>query len=176
MSSLMRALATLRPGVNCSPGDRTAAGIRYDEPLPEGFVRPTQEEIDAALLGLDQEARCDAVDALYQEKLLAGFLYEGKRYEIDDGSQSKIGNLALTAGFSIINMPSVTWEPTPFIAADNSATMFATAEDYMSFANAAKDAFKAVFAKRYALKVACRAATTAEDLASIDIAAGWPDV
>ena len=46
----------------------------------------------------------------------------------------------------------------------------------MAFANTAKVAAEALFTCRAGLKAACRATTTAEDLASIDIAAGWPAV
>ena len=171
----MRALARLHPGVSCADTDGTAAGIRYDAP-PEGFVRPTQEEIDAALLALDQEARCDAVDALYREKLLTGFLYEGVRYELDDMSQTKISALAVGAGFYLLGVEAVTWSPIHFLARDRSVTTFETAAAYMAFANTAKVAAEALFTCRAILKATCRATASAEDLAAIDIAAGWPDV
>jgi len=47
---LMRALANLCPGVNCSPGPAgTVATVRWDAPLPEDFEPPTQEKVDAEI-------------------------------------------------------------------------------------------------------------------------------
>ena len=57
MPDLMTIMARLRPGVNCSPGDGTLAGIRWDAPLPEGFVPPTQAEVDAAMAAVPVPAK-----------------------------------------------------------------------------------------------------------------------
>lgn len=50
----MRALAQLRPGINCGPKPGLTSAlhvddIRWDEPLPVGFVRPTQAEVEAEM-------------------------------------------------------------------------------------------------------------------------------
>ena len=47
---------TAYPGVtiNFAATDDTLANVRYDEPLPAGFVPPTQAQIDAAIAKLDQ--------------------------------------------------------------------------------------------------------------------------
>lgn len=121
-------------------------------------------------------ARVEAVEALYAAKLLAGFEHGGKRFELDDASQQKISALATASGFYVLGVGGVTWSPIPFVAADNSVQVFATALDFIAFANAAKTAAQALFARRYALKTACRAAATAEELEGIDIEAGWPEV
>lgn len=74
MSNLTKALAALRPRVNCADTDGTLAGIRWDAPLPEGFVAPTQEEVDAALASLDVPKIVTAaqmIRALDREGLLA---------------------------------------------------------------------------------------------------------
>jgi len=52
MSPLTRAIASLRPGLNFADIDGTLANVRYDEPLPAGFVPPTQAEIDAIIARL----------------------------------------------------------------------------------------------------------------------------
>ena len=54
MTPLTRAMQSLYPALNFADLDGTLANVRYDEPLPEGFVPPTQAEIDAAIAKLDQ--------------------------------------------------------------------------------------------------------------------------
>jgi hypothetical protein len=54
MTPLTRAMQSLYPTLNFADLDGTLANVRYDEPLPEGFVPPTQAEIDAAIAKLDQ--------------------------------------------------------------------------------------------------------------------------
>ena len=51
---LFRAIQSLYPTLNFADRDGTLANVRYDEPLPAGFVPPTQAEIDAAIAKLDQ--------------------------------------------------------------------------------------------------------------------------
>ncbi len=60
MTNVMLALANLRPGINCGPkkGLTTALTIddvRFDPPLPEGFVPPTQEEVEAEMARISAE-------------------------------------------------------------------------------------------------------------------------
>lgn len=159
----------LRPGTDFANTDNTLAGIRWDTP---GVIPPTQEEVDAAILDMAREARCDEVDALHATKERHGFIYNGVRYELDDKSQGKIASVASEAGFAVQGVAGIEWTATAWVAADNSVTPFATAASFLPFANAAKQAAKALFARRYALKVACRAATTAEALAAIDASSG----
>lgn len=54
MNDVSRTLAYLYPTLNFADLDGTLANVRYDDPLPEGFVPPTQAEIDAAIAKLDQ--------------------------------------------------------------------------------------------------------------------------
>ncbi|MCX7360461.1 MAG: hypothetical protein NTV97_00995 [Alphaproteobacteria bacterium] len=129
--------------------------------------------VDLALLA---SAKTEAIETLYAGRLLHGFDYGGKRFELDEASQGKIGDLATASGFFALGVGGVTWDPIPFVAADNSVQVFATAADFIAFANAAKLATQALFARRYVLKTACRAAATAEALDAIDIEAGWPDL
>ena len=51
--TFMRAVMRLRPGVNFSNGDDTLSGIRWDEPLPQGFVPPTRAQVDAEIARLE---------------------------------------------------------------------------------------------------------------------------
>lgn len=173
MSRLTDAVARLRPGVDFSDTNGTLPGIRWDTPDVEP---PSRQEIDAALLAIDCEARCDEIDALHEAKSRHGFTYQGTRFNLDDVSQGKIGDLATAAGFFALGVSGVTFGPTPFVAADDSAIVFATAAEFLLFANAAKNAAQALFARRYALKMECRAAATAEELAAIDIEASWPEI
>lgn len=48
-SDLMRAVAVLRPGVDCADVDGTLRGIRWDA---AGVTPPTQAEVDATLAEL----------------------------------------------------------------------------------------------------------------------------
>ena len=52
MSPLARAIAALYPTLNFADIDGTLARVRYDEPLPEGFEPPTQQQIDDKLAEL----------------------------------------------------------------------------------------------------------------------------
>ena len=52
MVALNDAIRRLRPGVNFGNTDNTLNGIRWDAPLPEGFVPPTQAEVDAAVASM----------------------------------------------------------------------------------------------------------------------------
>ena len=60
MSLFMAAIAVLRPRINCSnignagkpPEEHHVDGVRWDEPLPEGFVPPTQAEVVATMARL----------------------------------------------------------------------------------------------------------------------------
>ena len=131
------------------------------------------DPVDLTLL---VSAKTEAIETLYAARLLQGFAHGGTRYELDADSQGKIGDLATASGFFVLGVGGVTWDPIPFVAADNSVQVFVTAADFIAFANAAKLATQALFARRYVLKTACRAAGTAEALDAIDIEAGWPDL
>jgi hypothetical protein len=52
MTNLSKAIQYLYPTLNFADVDGTLANIRYDNPLPENFIPPTQEQIDKALLKL----------------------------------------------------------------------------------------------------------------------------
>lgn len=64
--ALMRALAVLRPGVDCSnPGNTgLVTDVRWDRPLPENFEPPTQDEVDAEIA-----RQAAAVDRVTVERL-----------------------------------------------------------------------------------------------------------
>ena len=53
-SNLPRAIQSLYPTLNFADVDGTLANVRYDDPLPAGFVPPTQAQIDAAIVQIDQ--------------------------------------------------------------------------------------------------------------------------
>jgi hypothetical protein len=49
MNEVSRAVCYLWPTLNFADIDGSLENLRYDEPLPEGFTPPTQEQIDAAI-------------------------------------------------------------------------------------------------------------------------------
>jgi len=154
--------------------------------IPDGEGNPDRQRYQAWLDAgntpgpVDPEdlvsAKISAIEVLYAAKSLHGFAHGGKRFELDDGSQQKIAALATSSGFFLLGVGDVTWAPLPFVAADNSVRVFATPADFIVFANAAKLAAQALFARRYALKTLCRGAVSAEEVEAIDIATGWPEV
>jgi len=149
---------------------------RYSLKQYEGqtYYADGSPELAGLLLSDEIEKKCDAVDALHAVKQHEGFVFEGHRFEIDSGSQGKIGNLALRAALAAMGTPGISWMPLDFVTADNTIVTFATPAPFLPFANAAADAAQALFARRTALKFALRAAASAEALAAIDIATGWP--
>ena len=52
MSDFHKALQALRPGINFSNLDNTLVNVRWDDPLPEGFVPPTELQVAAMLAKL----------------------------------------------------------------------------------------------------------------------------
>lgn len=128
----------------------------------------------ALLLADAQEKRCDDVDRLHAAKELRGVTYDGHRFELNDKSQGKIGNMALNALLSLNPATGITWDPLEFTAADNEPYWFNTALSFFPFAQAAAVLGKALFARRAELKRLCRASGTVEALAAIDITTGWP--
>ena len=54
MNDISKAIRHLYPTLNFADVDGTLANVRWDPPLPDGFVPPTQEQIDAAIAKLDQ--------------------------------------------------------------------------------------------------------------------------
>lgn len=119
-----------------------------------------------------RERRCDEVDALHARKARFGMAYGGDRFELDDVSYGKITALATDAIACDRNMEGSEWEATAFVSSTNQPLMLTTPAQVIAFATAAKKMVKALFAKRFALKVMIRAS---EDPASIDINAGWPE-
>lgn len=141
-----------------------------------------QEELDdghpdlaARELRRAREGRCDEVDRLHAAKERLGFVHQGVRYQLDAGSQSKIGDMALRAALALMQVPGVDWVPLEFVAADNSVTTFTDPADFLAMAVAAANTAQALFAYRTGLKQACRASADTEALAAIDIEAGWPE-
>jgi hypothetical protein len=168
---ISKAYAVLAPGVAWICGDGTYAGTVW----PAGYEAPTAEQVAAALLDIIREDRCDQVDALHAAKELHGFVYQGTRFELNEKSQSKIGDMALRAALALIPGMGVPWVALDFVAADNSVVTFEEATDFLPFAVAAANMAQTLFAYRTGLKQACRAAENSEDLAAIDITTGWPE-
>lgn len=101
MSHLMRAIAALCPGINCADTNGTLSGVRWDEPLPVGFVPPTQQQIDDKLAELalpavlkrkqimcqlDADAKLDAAFTMAQQA--GGLIYQ--RWFSDDWALSDL--------------------------------------------------------------------------------------
>lgn len=138
---------------------------------PATYLEDDDPRLVAFELGRRQEARCDEVDALHALKAKHGFLHGGDRFEADAESYGKITALVSDAIACDRNMDGAEWEATAFVSATNRPLLLNSVGDVIAFGTAAKKAVKALFAKRFALKVAIRASADPE---SIDIEAGWP--
>lgn len=94
-SNLARAISAIWPTLNFADRDGTLANVRYDDPLPDGFVPPTQQQIDDKLAELalpavlkrkqimcqlDADAKLDAAFTMAQQA--GGLIYQ--RWFSDD--------------------------------------------------------------------------------------------
>lgn len=147
--------------------------VQQDPPVE--YLEEGSEGYDALLLTEGIAAKLQAIEAIYLERQLVGFPFAGDRFECDDASMGKISGLATDAGFNIMGIAGVEWTPVPFVSVVNVPMLFATPESFIPFATAGKKAVQALFAHRFALKSAVRAATTLAELAAIDETAGWPE-
>jgi hypothetical protein len=102
----------------------------------------------------------------------AGFVYQGKPYQLDDTSQARITALVVKADRFLAALPGATWSG-KFIAADNSENTF-TAAEFAAFAEAASDV---VIARRLYAREVKNTILAAADVAALDainVSAGWP--
>lgn len=136
------------------------------EELPDGHP----DLVAYQLAGL-KRGRLLEVAAELARRNAAGFVYQGKPYQLDEGSQARIDALATKAERVVAGRPNATWDGR-FIAADNSQVQF-TAAEFGAFADAASNV---VIDRRFHardLKNQILAAASAEELASIDLTLGW---
>lgn len=109
--------------------------------------------------------RCDAVNALRAEKLAAGFVFEGNRFDIDQQAMVNISGTmaALSGGLGL--PPGFAWR-----SADNVDVPMDAAK-FGAFAAAAMGYVSAVYAVSWGLKDAINAASEPEQ---VNIVLGWP--
>lgn len=113
MPSIMPTLAVLCPGVNCQPkpGLATAAtvdDVQWDPPLPEGFVPPTQGEVDAEIARQAAAAVRITVPAYYlkDHAMVEKVEWQGEEralYDLIDAWARTVGGRALLAWESAPN-------------------------------------------------------------------------
>jgi hypothetical protein len=110
-----------------------------------------------------------AIQTAYNAVLGAGWTYNGATYPIDSGSQQCITSWGALALGAAANTPGVTW-PANFVWLDvNGAQQsFATAANFLAFAQAAAAHVTALMLAANALKVSAMTAQTPADLAAID--------
>lgn len=152
-----------RDGAGAITGVFTMPQRKDQEFLEDGHA-------DLAAVGLREErrARREAIDAEMLRRNAAGFMHEGRRYQIDEAAQGRITSLAVLAAQAPQDWP----DDFAFIAADNEAVPFRPSE----FTRLAAAAALAVIRRRRrarVLKDAILAASDARALAAIDITTGW---
>lgn len=148
--------------------------VQQDPPVE--YLEEGSEAYEALALAEGIASKLQAIEAIYLDRQLSGFAYGGDRFECDDASMGKISGLATDAGFNIMGVSGVEWTPVPFVSVVNVPMLFATPESFIPFATAGKKAVQALFAHRFALKAAVRAAATLAELAAVDVETGWPDL
>ena len=171
-----------RPHANAMVAAMVTAGIPFEQGR-DGFAStdpPAAQALidnEAAWLPSAKQLASDQVDALYDDKIAAGFSYAGpdgaqRSFQIDATGQFNIDAQSNAALGAILN-----GEPWPsgvyFVAADNSHMPLPTAADMRAFATAAHAYVAGLILARRALKDAIGAATTATELDALDLTAGW---
>jgi len=146
-----------------------AAVCQYDgqEELAEDHA-----DLLAYLLKGRKRDRLGEVAAELNKRNAAGFVYQGKPYQLDDASQARITALVVKADRAAAGLPGATWSG-KFIAADNTEVTF-TASEFAAFAEAASDI---VIARRLYAREIKNTILAAADVAALDainVSAGWP--
>jgi hypothetical protein len=122
------------------------------------------------LLVLQAKAdKCAVIEAAYGGALGGGFAYNGATYPIDQSSQQCITSWGALALGAAANAPGLTW-PQNFVWLDIKGNQqpFATAADFLAFAQAAATYVTALMLAHNALKVSTAAAQDLPTLAAID--------
>ncbi|WP_326878894.1 DUF4376 domain-containing protein [Aliidongia sp.] len=115
-----------------------------------------------------------ATEAQYDGVIAAGFAYQGKLFQIDDGSRQDMAAIGAMALGSIRDPDGSPWSAGFYwIAADNSEVPMSAAEAY-AFTFAAGAYVSSCILYCRALKNHILAAGTADAVAAVDVAAGWP--
>lgn len=122
----------------------------------------------AERLAFHQGQKRGELDAVFAAKIAAGLSYQGKVFQIDNASRANIAAMATFA------LSGGTW-PKDFywIAADNTHLLM-TAQDILTFGQAAGTYVSAMVLTNRALKDAIAAAVSVQDVEAIDLAANWP--
>lgn len=148
-------------------------------PAPVGcavgwLVVGDQLQAPAADVGALRTAKLDAIDGAAAARVAAGLVWNGSTVQIDDASRQNIAGISQRAGFVVLEVPGVVWPPDmEWIMADNSRVPV-TAAQFLDLAQHVADLYTGIIFVRRTLKDQAEAAVTAEALAAIDPAAGWP--
>jgi|GEM_PF-1899552 len=156
--------------------DRSNGAVKAEFPTRQydGQEELAEDHVDLLAYRLKgrKRDRLGEVAAELARRNAAGFVYQGKPYQLDDTSQARITALVVKADRAVAGLPGATWSG-KFIAADNTEVTF-TAAEFATFAEVASDI---VIARRlYAreIKNAILAAPDGSALDAVDISAGWP--
>jgi len=148
--------------------DAANVGDLYDGNVisPAPIAAPAIDDAKAARRG--------EVEALFQQKLAAGFAYGARHIQLRDGDRANIGGMAQQAQLVLASMPGVAW-PADFAwrCADDSNVALATASDGLQMALAAAGAYLALSRVRWGHKDAIKALDDVAAIAAYDIEAGW---
>jgi hypothetical protein len=147
----------------------TAAARQFDG---QEELADNHPDLAAYALRARKRDRLLEVAAELAKRNAAGFTYNGKAYQLDDASQSRITALAVKADRFVAGASGASWSGT-FIAADNSEVTFAATE-FGAFADAAANIVIARRLHARSIKNSILAAADGAALDTINVSAGWP--
>jgi hypothetical protein len=127
------------------------------------------DESPELLLADSKRDKAMAIGAALSSALGAGVVWNGAAYPLDAFSQQCITPWGALAMGAVLNVPGMSW-PANFtwLAADNTRQPFATAADFLAFAQAAAATVTTLMQTAHALKVSTTAAQTVDALAALD--------
>lgn len=146
------------------------------DPITQTFDHETGE-ISPLVISDEQQIAAAKVELLgraaAQFTLLVGkgFEFNGANYQIDDYSRGNMTAIATRGGIAPATWPG---DGYPWIATDNTVTLFATPADFITFGVAVSDYYGSlVFALR-SIKDAVLALPDLAACAAFDVKQGWP--
>lgn len=181
MSDIARALADLAPGKtwaleNVSPADSDADQYAAIDWRDEGDP-PTLADLQDKAAELKVEVETADVDALRNEKIAAGFIFDGTLYQSRPGDLENIAGAATSAVAALIagaQAGDLRWadpdQDFAWIASDNGMVTM-DAPTVVAFGNAAMAHKSGLIFAASAIKARLRAGETIADIAA---APEWP--
>ena len=158
-------------------------GLLYIGECVAGDRAATEEEIAAYEMEKARTSKLTAIEAAFDARVVAGMPYGEKVLQIRDGDRGNItavfGRAMAYVGQEAAPVPGVviTWPEGgyPWRMLDDTYVLLSPTA-FIDMAQQAADFYGAIFYVSRTMKDAAVAASSAEDLAAIDITAGWPGV